>query len=98
MNDIKYKFGNLCKMDKLLESWKLQKLKQEVIENQNNHKAIKLIKFMIKIAPPSNKFPNLHSFTGEAYQTFKKEIIPLLYKILKTMVELETLPNSFKRG
>lgn len=52
MNDIKYKFGNLCKMDKLLESWKLQKLKQEVIENQNNHKAIKLIKFMIKIAPP----------------------------------------------
>lgn len=39
-------------MDKLFESRKLQKLIREVIENQNDHKAIKVIKFMIKIACP----------------------------------------------
>lgn len=38
-------------MEKLLESCKLQKLMQEVTDNQNNRKAINITKFMIKIAP-----------------------------------------------
>lgn len=45
-------------MGKFLESHKLQKLKQEVIENQSNHKSIKVIKFIIKnLTPQKNSKP-----------------------------------------
>ena len=84
-------------MDKFLESCKLQKLMQEVMETQNNTGALRVTKFMTKNSPP-NKFPNLHGFTGEDYQTFQKKIIPLLQKRFQKVVELGTPPNSFKEA
>lgn len=67
---------------------------QEVIENQNNHGAIKIIKSMTKNSPPS-KFPNLHGFTGKVYQILRI-ITALLHRCFQKVVELGTLPNSFK--
>lgn len=50
MNNIKH-IWQPSEMDKFLECCKLQKLMQEVIENQKNG-AIRVIKFMTKNTPP----------------------------------------------
>ena len=48
------------------------------------------IKSVIKKVP--NKCPGSDGFTGEFYQTFKEDLIPIL---IKPVQKKRTIPNSF---
>ena len=53
------------------------------------------IEVMIKNLP-KNKRPGPDGFTGELYQTFREELMPILLKFFQKVAEKETLPNFYE--
>ena len=71
MNNYTNKLDNLQEMDKLLESYNLQRLNHEHTENLNRTVTNKETELVIKKLP-THKIPRPDGFPGEFYQTFKE--------------------------
>ena len=82
-------------MDKFLEKFNLPSLSQEEREFMNNPITSTEIEAVIKNLP-KNKSPD--SFTGEFYQTFGEELMPILLKLFQKIAQKGTLPNSFYKA
>ena len=81
-------------MDRFLEKFNLARLNQEEIEIMDNPITSTEMETVIKNLS-KNKSPGPDGFTGEFYQAFREELMPILLKLFPKIAEEETRPNSF---
>ena len=90
------KMDNLEEMNRFLEKFNLPWLNQGEIEIMNNPFISTEIEAWSKISP-QNKNPGPDGFTGEFYQTFSKELMPILLKLFQKIAEEGTLQTHSTR-
>ena len=88
---------SLEEMDRYLEKISFSRLNQEEIEIMNIPITSTEIETVIKNLP-KNKSPGPDGFTGEYYQTFRKELMPIFLKFFHKTAEEGTLQNSFYKA
>ena len=77
---------NLEEMDTFLERYNLPILNKEEIEKMNRPITSTEIETLIQKLP-TNKNPWPDGFTGEFYQTFREELMPILLKLFQKTVK-----------
>ena len=82
------KMYNLEEMDRFLEKSNLPRLNQVEIEIINNPVTCTEIEAVIKNLP-KNKTPGSDTFSGEFYQTFREELMPILLKLFQKLQKKE---------
>ena len=76
------KMDNPEEMDRFLEKFNLPRLNQEEIEIMNNPITSTEIEAVIKDLP-KNKSPAPDGYTGEFYQIFREELMPIFLRLKK---------------
>ena len=74
--------NNLEEMSEIFEKYNFPKLNQEEIENLDKPITSTEINTVIKNLP-TNKSPGSDGFTGEFYQIFREELMPILLKLFQ---------------
>ena len=75
--------GNLKEIGRFLETFNPPRLNQDEIGIMNNPITSTEIEAVIKKNLTKNKSPGPDGFTGEFYQTFREELMPILLKLSK---------------
>ena len=85
---------NLEEMDRFFKKFSLSRLSQKETDIMNNPITSTEIEAVIKNLP-KNKSPGPDGFTGELYETFREELMPIFLKLFQKIAEEGALPNSF---
>jgi hypothetical protein len=85
---------SLDEMGNFLDRYQIPKLNQDQINHLNSPKTPKEIEAVIK-SLPTNKSLGPGGFSGEFDQTFKEDLILIVFKLFHKIETEGTLPNSF---
>ena len=76
-------------MDKFLGTYSLLRLSQKETDDLNRSFTRSEIESVIKKKFPQTKSPGPDTLTGEFYQTYKEELIPILLKLFQKLKRME---------